>query len=44
MSKFQRFLILQRLCLINLDLGKRKVSYGEVNVLRHIGPDFSKAI
>ena len=33
-----------RLCLINLDLEKRKVSYGEVNVLHHIGPDFFKAI
>ena len=41
-SKFQRFLILQQLCLINLDLKEKKVSYGEANVLHHIGSDFLK--
>ena len=39
-SKFQRFLILRQLCLINLNLEERKVSYGEANVLHHIGSDF----
>ena len=36
-------MILQQLCLTNLDVEERKVSYGEANVLRHIGSDFSKA-
>ena len=36
-------MILQQLCLTNLDLEEWKVSYGEANVLRHIGSDFSQA-